>query len=244
MKRLASVLAVASLVAGCGGGGENAAPEAMSDVEGTAAAATAGTDADRGTTAAPTGAGSAASAPAAAPAPTFREVTIPAGTTLRLELRSAVASNTSQVEDVVRAALREPVSVEGATVLPEGTEFVGTVTAAEQSGRVRGRARVAYRFDSLSYGGDRYDITAAPLAHEADANTREDATKVAIGTGAGAAIGALLGGGEGAAKGAAIGAAGGTGTVLATRGDEIRLAPGARVTTTLSAPLTIRVPAR
>jgi hypothetical protein len=168
-------------------------------------------------------------------------VTLPAGTTLRLRLRSTVASDSSRVEDRVRAELSEAVSAGGATVLQEGTELEGTVTAVEQSGRVKGLARVAYRFDSLSHDGDRYDITAAPLVHEAEPTKREDATKVAIGAGAGAAIGALLGGGSGAAKGAAVGAAGGTGAVLATRGDEVRLAPGASVTTTLSAPLIVRV---
>ena len=90
-------------------------------------------------------------------------------------------------------------------------------------GRVKGRARVAYRFNSLNHGGERYDITTAPLSHQAEATKGEDATKIAVGAGAGAAIGAMLGGGDGAAKGAAIGGAGGTGVVLATRGEEVRL---------------------
>ena len=37
--------------------------------------------------------------------PTYREVTIPSGTTLRLDLKSAVSSDASQVEDTVRASL-------------------------------------------------------------------------------------------------------------------------------------------
>src|SRR5215468_569149 len=45
-----------------------------------------------------------APAPPEKPAePVFKEVTIPAGTTLRLELKTAVASDTSKVEDPVRA---------------------------------------------------------------------------------------------------------------------------------------------
>jgi uncharacterized protein YcfJ len=157
-------------------------------------------------------------------------------------LRSAVASDTSKVEDAVQAELREAVSEGGVTVLPEGTALAGTVTAAERAGRVKGLAQVAYRFETLTLAGERYDISAAPLVHEAEPTKKEDATKVAVGAGAGAAIGALLGGGSGAAKGAAIGAAGGAGAVLATRGDEVRLASGASVTTTLSRPLTVRVP--
>ena len=45
------------------------------------------------------------------------------------------------------------------------------------------------------------------------------------GAGIGAAIGAIAGGGKGAAIGAAVGGGAGTGTVLATRGKEIRLEP-------------------
>jgi hypothetical protein len=218
VEKWASVLAVASLCVGCGGA-QNTDPEA---------AAAAGAEATAG-------------APAP-PVPQFREVTLPEGTTLRLRLRSAVASDSSRVEDTVRAELREAVVVDGATVLPAGTELTGVVTAVERSGRVKGRARVAYRFNSLTYSGDRYDVRTAPLAHVAEATKGEDATKIAVGAGAGAAIGALLGGGDGAAKGAAIGGAGGTGVVLATRGEEVRLGPGASVTTRLAAPLTVRVP--
>ena len=220
MKNWVSALAVASLCVWCGGG-QSADPE-------TAAADTA----------------ASADTPAAAsaePAPPYREITLPENTTLRLRLRSAVASDSSRVEDTVRAELREAVVVDGATVLPAGTELTGIVTDVERSGRVKGRARVAYRFNALSYEGDRYDVTTAPLVHEAEATKGEDATKIAVGAGAGAAIGALLGGGDGAAKGAAIGGAAGTGAVLATRGEEVRRGPGASVTTRLSAPLTIRL---
>ena len=75
----------------------------------------------------------------------------------------------------------------------------------------------------------------------AEATKGEDAKKIGIGAGAGAAVGALLGGGSGAAKGAVIGGAAGTGAVLATKGKEVRLGPGANVTSRLTAPLTIRV---
>src|SRR3954468_21333614 len=79
----------------------------------------------------------------------LREVTIPAGTTLRLTLQSAVASDTSHVEDTVRAELRQAVAVGGTPILPAGTEVVGTVTDVKRPGRVKGRALVAYRFNSL-----------------------------------------------------------------------------------------------
>lgn len=226
--RWLATCAVAALAAACGGTSDTPA-------EAPAAASTEAAATVDGTANAP------AEPPAAPPAPAFREVTIPAGTTLRLELKSAIASDTSRVEDPVRAALRQPIVIDGRTVVPAGAEVVGTVTSVERSGRVRGLARVAYRFDSLEVGGERYAIRTAPLSHQAEATKGEDATKIAVGAGAGAAIGALLGGGDGAAKGAAIGGAAGTGAVLATRGKEVRLGPGADVTTRLTAPLTVRI---
>ena len=222
MRKWLTAAALACICAACGGSStEPATPAGDAKTESGAAEDT-----------------KAAPAPAV---PVYKEVTIPAGTTLLLDLKSSVASDTSKVEDTVRAALRQAVVVNGQTVLPAGTELVGTVTDVERSGRVKGRARVAYRFSSLRHDSERYDITTATIAHEAQPTKKEDAKKIAIGAGAGAAIGAILGGGSGAAKGAAIGGGAGTGAVLATRGDEVRRGPGANVTTRLTAPLTVRV---
>jgi hypothetical protein len=222
MRKWLSAVALAGLCAACGGSGttETAAP--ASD-------------------AAPTPEAPAVEEKKEPPAPEYKEVTLPAGTSLRLDLASSVASDTSKVEDVVRAELRQAVMVDGQAVLPAGTELVGTVTDVARSGRVKGRARVAYRFSSLRHDSERYDISTAPIAHQAEPTKKKDAVKIGIGAGAGAAIGAILGGGSGAAKGAAIGGAGGTGAVLATRGEEVRRGPGANVTTRLTAPLTVRV---
>ena len=184
---------------------------------------------------------SAATSAPVAPVASFKEVTIPSGTTLRLSLQSAVASDSSRVEQPVRATLRSPVSINGQVVVPAGSEVGGVVTEAEGSGRVKGRARLAMRFNSLRASGEAYDIKTSGYAQEAAATKKQDAEKIAIGAGAGAAFGAILGGGSGAAKGAAIGGAGGTGVVLATKGKEVRLGPGAAITTRLTAPLTVRV---
>ena len=173
--------------------------------------------------------------------PTYREVTILSGTTLPLTLLTAVASDTSRVEDTDRAELTDAVSLAGREALPAGTKVTGIVTSADGAGRVKGRAFIALRFTSVSAGSERYDISTASFSRQASATKGEDATKIAVGAGAGAVIGGLLGGGDGAAKGAAIGGGAGTGVVLATKGREVRLGPGADVTTRLTAPLTVRV---
>ena len=185
---------------------------------------------------------SAATSDPVTPAARLTEVTIPSGTTLRLALTSAVNSDTSRVEEPVRATLRSPVTINGHVALPAGSEVMGVVTDAEGSGRVKGRARVAFRFNSVRANGERYDIKTSSYSQMAAATKKKDAEKIAIGAGAGAAIGAILGGGGGAAKGAAIGGAGGTGVVLATKGNEVHLGPGAAITTRLTVPLTVRIP--
>jgi len=216
---------VAILTAACGGAGTRDA----------ASTAT-------GTSPATSGQPAAAAEPleAAAP-PAGRELTIPAGTNLRLDLATALASDTSKVEEPVRATLRQEVMVDGEAVLPVGTELSGVVTGVERSGRVKGRAAISFRFSTLSVGGATYPIRTAPIGRQAEATKGQDAAKIGIGAGAGAVVGGILGGGDGAAKGAAIGGAAGTGAVLATRGKEVRLGPGANVATTLTAPLVVKV---
>jgi hypothetical protein len=170
-----------------------------------------------------------------------RDVTIPSGTTLPLVLTSAVASDTSAIEDTVTAELTRPIAVDGRDVLPAGTRFVGIVTGADDSDRVKGRATISFRFTSLRVGDTSYDVTTEQVSRVAAATKGEDATKIGIGAGAGAVIGGLLGGKDGAAKGAVVGGGAGTGVVLATKGKEIRFGSGDAVTTRLTAPLRVRV---
>lgn len=171
----------------------------------------------------------------------FRDVTIATGTSLPLSLTSSVASDTSAVEDAVSAKLTQAITVDGREVLPAGTPLTGHVTEVDGSGRVKGRAMIAFRFTSLRAGGEQYDVRTAPVSRLAPATKGEDATKVGVGAGAGAIIGGLLGGKDGAAKGAAVGGGAGAGVVLATKGQEVRLGPGANATTQLTAPLTVRI---
>jgi hypothetical protein len=152
---------------------------------------------------------------AAAPRPAYRDVTIPAGTMLPLSLTSTVASDTSAVEDAVTAALTRAITIDGWDVLPAGATLDGHVTNVDGSARVKGRAIIAFRFTSVTTGGEQYDVQATPLSHVAPAAKGEDATKIG---------------------GGAV-----TGVVLDTKGQEMRLAPGADVSTKLTAPLTVRV---
>ena len=192
--------------------------------------------------AAAAGAGAGLEPATPAPARRYREITLPAGTALPLKLDTALASDTSHVEDAVRASVRRAVIVDGLTVVPAGADVSGAVTGVERSGKVKGVARLAFRFTSLVLDGEQYDIRTGAVTRQAATTKKKDATKIGIGAGAGAIIGGIIGGGKGAAVGTAVGGGAGTGMVLGTRGQEVRLASGTPVTVTLTAPLQVRVP--
>jgi hypothetical protein len=168
-------------------------------------------------------------------------VTLPSGTTLGLRLDTAVASDTSKLEDPVHATLRRDVVSDALTVLPAGTRLSGVVASVERSGKVKGLAHLSLRFTSLVADDERIDIHTSLVSRQAKATKKKDAGKIGIGTGAGALVGALVGGGKGAAIGAGVGAAGGTGVVMATRGEEVRVPAGTSLSVTLTEPITIRV---
>ena len=186
-------------------------------------------------------------APAAPPAPKlpeYKQVTIPAGTSLPLTMTSTISSATAQVEAPVSARLANAVTINGDTVIPAGSTLSGTVTDVERSGRVEGRAHIAFVFNQARVNGEREDLKTNPLTFEANATKTKDAEKVGIGAGAGAILGGILGGKKGAGKGAIAGGAAGTGVVLATRGEEVTVNEGTSVTATLAQPLTMRIPVR
>jgi hypothetical protein len=180
----------------------------------------------------------------AAPAVRWREVTLPAGTALPLELTTAVSTETAKVETPVRARVRNAVESDGYVVIPAGTILTGSVIDVERPGRVQGRARLALRFTEAEIGGVREDIRTNPISFEGEATKGEDATKIGAGAVGGAIIGGILGGGDGAAKGAAIGGAAGTGAVLATRGRDVSLGAGHNLNATLASPVTVRAETR
>jgi hypothetical protein len=177
-------------------------------------------------------------------APEYREVTIPAGTALPLEMTSTISSASAEVEAPVSAKLRNAITIDGENAIPAGTILRGNVTDVERSGRVSGRAHLSFAFNEANVRGDREDLKTNPLTFEAEATKGEDATKVGAGAVGGAILGGILGGKKGAAKGAIAGGAAGTGVVLATKGKEVTVNEGTDVTATLAQPMTLRVRVR
>jgi len=151
------------------------------------------------------------------PAPTAQDVTLPGGTILPAALDVALGSETNRVEDPVTATVRSPLIAEGLEAIPAGATLRGHVTHARPSGDVKGRATLAFRFESLTIDHHDYDIDTNALAYHASATKKEDAATI---------------GGGGA----------GTAVVLTTPGGEIHLAPGAELVVELAGPLIVSVP--
>ena len=179
--------------------------------------------------------------PAAPSKPTSHEATVKSGTELPLELLTALTSESAAVEDEVRARLKQAVTVNGETVIPNGSTLIGSITQVERAGRVQGKSHLSIRFTEVTFSGQRHRLNTEPLSFEGESSTKDDVTKVGAGAGIGAVIGGILGGGKGAAKGAAIGGAAGGGAVLATRGKDVELASGTALTAVLAAPLTMTI---
>ena len=179
--------------------------------------------------------------PAEPPRPVYRDVSAPVGTALSLSLITPLSSETAKVETPVTARLRQPVVVDGFTVVPAGATLHGDVIEVERAGRVKGRSRLVIRFAEVQVNGQRDPFRTNALTFEGEATKGEDAAKVGGGAGIGAVIGGIVGGASGAAKGAAIGGAAGAGTVLATRGRDVELAEGTELNTSLASPYSVRV---
>jgi hypothetical protein len=245
MKRSITLACGLALICACANApdkAESGEPTALAAK--TAAAAPVATS---GAKAAPAPAAEAPAPAASAPAPTAtevaaRDVTLPAGTVLPVDLETSVGSDISRVEQPVSGRLRRAVTVGGVEVLPAGTVVSGHVTAAQRPGKVKGRGLIAMRFTRLdSPGAGTTAIKTATISRMAPATKQKDAIKIGVPAAAGAVIGGILGGKDDAAKGAVIGGAAGTGYVLSTRGKEVRLGKGADLAVKLTAPVTVRV---
>ena len=198
-----------------GGAGKAPAPKQSASQRQPAAAAPPGTETPGDRPAA----SKAPQPPPPPPAPTT--ATVPSGTTLQVRLRQAVSSKTNQAGDRFESRLEEDLKVDGHLLAPAGTLVSGTITEAEKSGKVKGRARMSLRLDEIHPGNSTYEIQTQALNFEASGTKKKDAKRVGLATGIGAAIGAIAGGGKGAVIGTAIGAGAGTGVVVATAGENV-----------------------
>jgi len=167
--------------------------------------------------------------PAPAPAPPLppQKVTVPAGTQLSVRLNDPLDSERNQVGDTFHGSLSAPVVIDGETVIPSGADVVGRVVEVRSAGRFAGNSVLTLELTSLSMNTRTYNLQSNQWTRSGKGEGRNTATKIGVGTAAGAILGGLIGGGRGAAIGAATGAGAGTGVAAAKKGEQIRLEPEA-----------------
>jgi len=200
---------------------------------------------------------SAAAQPATAAANSIKQVTVPSGTEVPLILKSAIDTKNTRVGDGVYCQTAFPVVVDNVMVIPAGTYVKGEVVKSQRAGRVKGRAEVLFRFDTLIFPNG-YTVDMPGSIHhdsgtgsasvddegviKADPQKGKDAKTIGTGAGIGAAGGGILTGTRGGALGGAgIGGLVGLATVLLTRGQDVRIDPGTSFKMLLQRPLTVDV---
>jgi hypothetical protein len=169
---------------------------------------------------------------------------IPQGTHLLLRMVNSVSTRTARVGDAVYMRTASPILVNGQFVVPVDSYAEGIVTHSVRSGRVKGRAELGIRVQSLTLPNGK-TIRVAPRLQsvDSDGTTQKvedkeheikqggtkgrDAERIAITGAEGAAIGGIADQGwKGAGIGAGIGGAVGLAATLLTRGREVDLRAG------------------
>ena len=159
---------------------------------------------------------------------------IPVGTEFDVRLQSRLNSGTARVEDRFDATTIVPYERNGRMLVPAGSVMRGVVNSVTPASRgVSRKGELTLVFDRFSIDGRTYSIRATVMQA---LQGEGDVGKVAAGAGVGAIIGGLLGGVRGALTGVLIG---GGGTVAATEGNEVDLAPGTVLRVRLDAPLDV-----
>jgi hypothetical protein len=164
---------------------------------------------------------------------------VSAGTEISVRTIDSVDSEHDRVGQTYRASVDQPVMVNGQTVIPRGADAVVMLSAAQQSGKIEGKAVLTLDLRSITVNGRTYDATSSTVSRESGGRGSRSA-KVIGGTAAlGAIIGAIAGGGKGAAIGAGSGAAVGTAAQVVTSGQRVKVPAETLLLFTLQNPLAL-----
>jgi hypothetical protein len=185
-------------------------------------------------------------------------VTVPSDTRIPLQLQNAISSKTAYPGQEIYCRTIYPITVDNRIVIPVGSYVKGTVTQVVKPGRIRGKAKLGLRFDSLTLpngvteplratlsafaGNGKEGFNQKEAKIEGQSTKGQDAGRVAQTTVTGAEIGSIAGVSSGSSLkglgiGSAAGAAAGLIWVLAGRGKQIYLPPGTSLELQLAAPL-------
>ena len=153
------------------------------------------------------------------------------GTEFTVRLGNGLSSKTARMEDRFEATVDVPVHTDKGVALPAGTILKGIVRSVEPAERPAKEGRLDLDFYALYLGPNRLEVRArvveiGPVIKKGSSTGK----KVGIGGLLGGVLGAILGGGTGAVIGVV---SGGAGAVLGTKGQEVELPEGTRLTVRL-----------
>jgi type IV secretion system protein VirB10 len=188
------------------------------------------------------------------PASQGSEIIVPAGTTIPIVLTTFLNTKGTQVGDSFYADTVYPIWIQQRLVIPKGSTIKGIVTEIVRPGRIKGKGRLAVRFENvllpngvtrdlnavfhgIHSGGDQKMDRKTETVEESGSKGQDAGTIIGYGS-QGAIIGAIAGrSGTDAGIGAGAGAAVGLATVLLTRGRDLVLEPGTQFDVELKQPL-------
>jgi type IV secretion system protein VirB10 len=180
------------------------------------------------------------------------------GTHILLSMINSVSTKQAQPGDRLYLETAFPVIVNGKVVVPQGSYVTGTITEVKRAGRVKGKAEMQVRFDSLTLrngvtrdfradlgaidGDSKETLNREQSKVNGDSNKTKEIETIGATTATGAAIGSTAGAiknhwGRGFGIGTGAGAATGIAAVLMTRGPDASLARGSTVEMVLDRPL-------
>lgn len=191
-------------------------------------------------------------------APESAAFTVDAGTKIPLSLLNSISTKNAAEGDRVYLETLFPVMANGRIVIPVGSNVAGTVTSVKRAGRIKGRAELFVRFDTLilpngtvrdfrsrmsnmdGTAGGTLDRTEGRV--EGDGNRSGDLRTMGDAAITGTMIGGIAGAtagraGAGMGIGAAAGATAAMIGILATRGPDAMLTKGTTVEMLLDRPL-------
>jgi type IV secretory pathway VirB10-like protein len=191
---------------------------------------------------------------ASTPEPAADNFVVTKGTRIPMALLTGISTKTAIEETPIYLKTVFPIAVNGRIIIPEGSSVAGRIVKSKRAGKVKGKAEMYLRFDSIILpNGVTRDFRARAAGVDGttgnkmrdeeggiqgDSNKGQDAITIASGTSAGAGLGTIIGNANGAQNGGLLagtlgGAAIGAATVLLTRGPDIVLAPGNSMEMTL-----------
>ena len=176
------------------------------------------------------------------PSPKPVATRVPVGTVLEIRLAEPMSTRTHKAGDEFAAILDQDVVVDGKVVFPEGTKAYGALLAAEESGRVEGRAEMTITLTELRLREELLGVKTGNITIQAEGTQGRDAKVIGGAAGVGALLGGIIGGKKGAAVGAAVGGGAGTATVLTTRGKEVEFQSEHKFSFSLSREVEVTLP--